>query len=94
MSWFSQWFKSVKWKAILDLGVQILKVFLGKVAEDLQKIAKEEVDKAERTGKTGAEKYEIALKALKKRFPDMKESFINHAIETAVLALAAFKEGK
>ncbi len=91
MSWLSSFFRKDSVKAILDAGVKILKLLIGRAAENLQTIAKEEVDRAEASGKTGTEKYEIAFKAIKARFPEMKESFINHAIETAVLALLASK---
>ena len=91
MSWLSTWFGTIKWKVIFDLGVKILKIFLGKVAEELMRIAKEEVAAAEATGKTGTEKYEIAFKAITKRFPEIRERFINAAIEVCVLVVSSMK---
>lgn len=87
MSWFSVFFRKESVQAILKLGAQILKVIVGKVAEDVQRIAWEEVKIAEQSGKSGADKYEMAFKALRKRFPDIRDSVINHSIETAVIAL-------
>lgn len=91
MSWLSSFFRRDSVKAILDMGLSILKLLIGQAAESLQNIAKSEVDKAEVSGKTGSEKYEAAFKGVKARFPEMKEAFINHAIETAVVSLLAAK---
>ena len=91
MSWLSSFFRKDSVKSILNLGLQILKLFLGKVAGELQRVAQEEVAKAEASGKIGAEKYEIAFKAIKARLPQVKESLINYAIEQSVLALMAAK---
>ena len=91
MSWLSEFFRKDSVKTILNLGLQILKLFLGKVASELQKVVQEEVSKAEASGKTGTEKYEIAYKAIKARLPQIKESLINFAIEQSVLALMAAK---
>lgn len=91
MSWLSSFFRKDLVKQILNLGLRILKLFLGKVAEDLQIIAQEEVAKAEASGKTGADKYEIAFQAIKARLPQVKESLVNYAIEQSVLALLAAK---
>jgi hypothetical protein len=92
MSWLSAFFRKDSVKAILKMGVAILKLLVGRAAENLQEIAREEVEKAERSGKSGSDKYEAAFKGVKARFPQMKEAFINHAIETAVLALLAAKK--
>lgn len=92
MSWLSSFFRKDSVKLILDMGVAILKLLIGRVAENLQEIAKQEVDKAEASGKTGLEKYEAAFKGVKARFPEMKDAFINHAIETAVVSLLAAKK--
>lgn len=73
---------------VLKLSERILKAVIGNAARDLQRIAWEEVKKAEESGLTGASKYEMAFKALKKRFPEIKENAINLAIESAVAALS------
>lgn len=59
---------------------------------DLQRVASDEVLKAEQSGKNGADKYEWAFKGIRDRFPQLKESFINTAIEVAVLALQAAQD--
>lgn len=87
MSWFSAFFKRGSVKAFLKLGLKLLKLFLGGVAESLQAIAQDEVEKAEESGMSGAEKYEAAFKAIKARFPELRESAINLAIEIAVNAI-------
>ena len=91
MSWLSSFFRKNSVKAILNFGKSILKIFLGEVAKDLQEIAWSEVKRAEESGKSGIEKYEAAFKAIKTRFPEIRESLVNHAIETAVLALNSAK---
>ena len=78
-------------KAFLDLALKILKMVLGQTGVMLQTIAQEEVAKAEASGKTGLEKYEMAYKAIKKRFPEVRESAVNLAIELAVNALVQGK---
>lgn len=96
MSKLTVWFKSIftkdNVKAILDLGLSILKMILGSVAHDLAEIAKQEVINAEASGKTGKEKYEIAFIAIKKRLPEVRDSAINLAIEIAVNALLSAKK--
>ena len=87
MSWFSNWLKSDSVKSILKLAERILKLIIGRVAEDVQRIAYEEVKIAEASGKDGLDKYEAVFKAMKKRFPSIKDSALNYAIEAAVLAL-------
>ena len=87
MSWFSAFFKRDTVKAFLKIGLRLLKLFLGGVAESLQAIAQDEVSRAEQSGKSGKEKYEAAFKAVKARFPELRESAINLAIEIAVNAL-------
>ena len=87
MSWFSIWFRRDSVKAFLDLALKLLKMILGNVARDLSTIAQEEVKRAEENGKSGTEKYEAAYKAIKKRFPEVRESAINLAIEVSVNAL-------
>ena len=91
-SFFKAFFSGSTVKMILKLGEQILKVFLGNIADKLQTVANEEVVKAEATGASGLDKYEQALKGIRLRFPEIKESVINFAIENAVLALLAAKE--
>ena len=91
MSWLTVFFRRDSVKVILKLGEKLLKIVLGKVASNVQEIAAQEVSRAEASGKTGVEKYEAAFKGVKARFPEMKESFINFAIETAVVALGEAK---
>ena len=93
MSWLSVFFKKDSVQAVLKAGLNILKAFIGKVGEDLQKIAQEEVALAEREFNAGRikDKRKYVQDRLKARFPGIQEVFINHAIETAVIALLASK---
>lgn len=74
-------------KTILKIGEKVIKMLVARGVDDLQRIAWQEVQNAESTGKSGLDKYEMAFKAVKKRFPEVKESVINLAIEMAVNAL-------
>lgn len=81
-------FRAPATKRILDMGVKLLKAAGVAAAEQLQRVAREEVERAELEG--GKDKYERAFKAIRGRIPgtrDIKESAINLAIETAVQAL-------
>lgn len=78
-------------KAILEIGKKLLSIFVQKAAGELERTASEEVWKAEQTGKTGTEKYEMAYKGIKARFPELKESIINLALEIACNWLTASK---
>ena len=89
MSWFSKWLTSNTVKAILGLSQKILKIFIGKAAQTLQDLALSEVRKAEATGKDGLAKYKMAFETIRYRFPNLKETLINHAIESACLVLMA-----
>ena len=84
-------FKQDNVKAFLAVALKLLKMVLGGVAANLQTVAREEVARAEASGKTGQEKYEDAYKAIKKRFPEIKESALNLALELAVSALLQSK---
>lgn len=92
MSWISSFFRRDSVKAILDIGLRLLKMLLGGIANDLQRIAMEEVKIAEASGATGTEKYEMAFKAIKKRLPTLRENAINLAIELSLGALQAGKK--
>lgn len=84
-------FKSPIAQNIFKHSVLILKEVVGKEAEKLAMIAKEEVERAgrEENGLTGAEKRYAVFQAIRGRlsFEDFKDSIINVAIETAVLAM-------
>ena len=77
---------------ILEIGKKLLGIFVRKAAGELERVAREEVWKAEQSGKSGLEKYNIAYEGVKKRFPELKESVINLAIEIAVNWLTASRE--
>ena len=80
-------FKSDLAKQLLALGEKILKAVAGQIGSSLMEIAKKEVAVAEATGVKGAEKYEIAFKAIRKHFPNLAENAVNLAIELCVAAL-------
>lgn len=94
MSWLSVFFRKSSVQAVLKWGQQILKIFIGKVAEDLQKIAQQEVADAQNLYALGKiqDKRTYVKDRLQARFPQIREVFINHAIETAVIALLAVKK--
>lgn len=72
---------------VLNLGKQILKMFIGRLAEDLQRIAWDEVKKAQLAGGTGSQKAKAAFEGIKRRMPEVRDSQINLALEIAVSAL-------
>lgn len=92
MSWLSNWFQKDKGKLVLSLGKQILKLFVGSVADKIVDVAKEEVEKAEASGQTGTKKYEQALHGVKDRFSEIREFVLNLAIELCVFALNLAKK--
>lgn len=87
MSWLSNLLRKESFKLILKLGERILKIFLGKLAQSVQDIAFEEVIAAEQSGKSGLDKYQLVFKRLKERFPDIKNSALNLAIEVSIAAM-------
>lgn len=88
-NYITSFFKSDLAKKILRLSLEVLKDFLGTAAAKLQSVVQEEVSKAEAEG--GANKYERVFKAVKARFPEIKEVLINKTIEDMVLALTSAK---
>jgi len=91
MSWLSSFFRKDSVRAIYKMGAGILKILIGRAAENVQQFAREEVGKAEASGLDGGEKYQLVVKNMKNRFPEVKEAFLNHAIEVAVVALIEYK---
>ena len=87
MSWLSVFFRKDSVRALLDLGIKILKMFLGRLAEDLQRIAMEEVRKAQLTSVSGPQKAKAAFEGIKSRLPEVSDSQINLALEVAVSAI-------
>lgn len=92
IDWLKSFFAKDSVKAIINMGLSLLKMVIGNAAHDLSEIARQEVLNAEASGKTGKEKYEIAFKAIKKRLPEVGSSAINLAIEIAVSALLQAKK--
>lgn len=92
MSWLTAFFRRDSVKLILKWGEAILKLFLGKAAQELQNYAFAAVKAQEASGKSGLDKYEHAFKDIRTQFPDIKERLINTAIEVAVLALSDIKK--
>jgi hypothetical protein len=80
-------FKSSSGQKILSLGRQILKIYIGPLAQKAIDIAKEEVAKAELTTLAGPEKRLLAFRAIKARLSEVKDSAIDGALTLAVLAL-------
>ena len=84
-------FKKDNVQSFLKLVGGVLKMVAGSAARDLQKIAEEEVLRAEESGKTGTEKLSMAFKAVKKRLPEVGTNSVNLAIELAVATLIQAK---
>lgn len=87
-SFLSGIFKSPAAKKILSLATDILFEVVGAGADQLARIAQEEVRKAEAEG--GPDKHERVLKAIRGRvwgFKDLSENAIDIAIVTAVAAM-------
>lgn len=86
MSWLSSWLRRDSTKLVLSLVQKLIRVIVGKVADDLEKIALEEVKKAEASGLSGIEKYKMALSGIKGRpqYRDLPQYVLNIAIESAV----------
>lgn len=87
MSWLSVFFKRDSVRAILDIGKKILAMFLGRLAEDLQRVAWEEVKKAQLTTGSGVQKARSAFEGIRARLPEISDSQINLALEIAVAAI-------
>ena len=96
MSILSKWLRGDTAKWILKIGQSILRLFIDRVAKDLQdeawRVVKYVEDAAKSDG-TIKDKYQMAFDMIRKDFPTLKESLINHAIESAVLALDALRKG-
>lgn len=60
MSWLSDWLKKRKLNWLADIALQILKAFIGKLAEGVWEAAQHNVSKAEGSGKPGVEKFKMA----------------------------------
>ena len=92
MSWLSRFFVSNKnvGRFLLELARKMLVVFVGRLAQDLQSIAIEEVLRAEASGLDGQAKWKMAYEGIKSRLKtEVKEHVINLAIETALSAILA-----
>ena len=89
MSMWSLFIRSDKGKLFASLILKALKIFLGRVGEDLVRSAKDAVKEAELSGRDGTSKYKMAYESIKEdlRHTNIAEYFINLAIEAAVISI-------
>lgn len=96
MSWFSSLIGKLfgsqnnVGRYILELGKKMLVTFVGRVANDLQSIAVEEVLRAEASGLDGDAKRKMAFDGIKARLKtSVKNHLIGLSIENALAAIIA-----
>ena len=82
--WLLKFASSAAVKAILQKVLDDL-VQLGK--DDLQVVVQTVKDASLRTDLTGGEKYELVVKTLQEKFPEMTAALMNRLIENAYGAL-------
>ena len=89
MGWFDWVFKKDVIQIFKSIIIKAVKLFLGKVVGEVYGIVHEEVIKAEGTGQSGWNKWEIAYKGIKKRVKsvDVPEYLLSILIEVAVSEL-------
>lgn len=68
MSWFSNFIKALRTRAIANAIKSILGVFLGKLAEQGKNDVIEAVRLAETTNATGSQKFKIAYESLEEKY--------------------------
>lgn len=90
MSWLSVFWKKESTQVILKSALAILKVFMGKVANDAWKMVTDAVSRAEDMPLTGQQKAKYVLDDLKSQLPGIKDHLANLMLE---LAVAWLKEG-
>lgn len=86
-SFINQFFNRRSLEIAGKLLLKLLQAFAGRVGGELADAAMREVQKAEASGKSGAEKFEAAFVALRTKFKDKKEitdRLIRAAIEVTV----------
>lgn len=83
MSWLSVFIKSEVSKALWKLSVEIFKLKLGQGGSELIEAAKKAASKAELSGRSGSEKKEMVVAALKSQFKETKKGFIDSAVQLA-----------
>lgn len=83
MSWISAFIKSSISKTLWKLSVQILQAKFGQMGKALMEKAKSAAVEAELSGKSGSEKRDMVLKALRSEFKGAKEGFLQTAVQLA-----------
>ena len=81
MSWFSNFIKSSAAKALWKLSVQLFVIKLGQGGKDIIEAARRAAVEAELTGKTGPEKRQMVVNALKLQFKELKAGFVDTAVQ-------------
>lgn len=84
MSQLTAWFKRDTTKVILKAALNILKVLMGKMGEEVWKVATEEVVRANAMPLDGTQKFKMVTGNIKSRFPEIKDTFTNLVTELAV----------
>lgn len=90
MSILSNWFKKESTKVVLKSALSILKVIIGKSADEVWKRTTAAVLKAEQMPLTGPQKAQYVLNDLKSSWGDVKGYISNLILE---LAVTYVKEG-
>lgn len=90
MSWLSVFWKKESTQIILKSALAILKVFMGKVANEAWERVTVSVAKAEEMPLSGEQKAKYVINDLKAQWPGMKSHLANLIVE---LAVAYMREG-
>lgn len=90
MSWITEIWKKQSTQIVLKAALQILKVIIGKSADEVWKRATAAVVKAEEMPLTGPQKAQYVLNDLKASWGDIKGYIANLILE---LAVTYVKEG-
>lgn len=90
MSWISAFIKSSIAKTLWKLSVQILQAKVGQMGKTLMEKAKSAAIDAELSGKSGSEKRDMVLEALRSEFKGAKEGFLQTAVQLAWMWLDEF----
>lgn len=83
MSWISSFIKSSIAKTLWKLSVKILQAKVGQMGKALMQRAKSAAIDAQLTGKSGSEKRDMVLAALRSEFHGAKEGLLQTAVQLA-----------
>ena len=90
MSILSNWFRKESTQIILKAALSVLKIYFGKLANEIWELVTTKVKEASSLPISGPEKAKYVYKSLESAWPGIKSHAANLAIE---LGVAFFKEG-